>query len=220
MAHKTEGDCPVATGIFIRKQADKQGLSVREMIKQYACEVELPESTVSKWVWPKKDGATKNGSSSNQPKTQTKPETKIQISEIANEIKSGAVSDDHAKIIGDALAEAIDKDICAKRVVSKVVTAVKKKNNERREVKIQEPDNYQRLWKNILAASEGLQLMADGSIPQPQTEEEAEAVKGIMAGLPFLCLQIARMGVDLVDIHETFFKGDRNETKYIDIEEN
>ena len=61
MAHKTEGQCPIATAIFIRKQADKKGSSVRKMIKEYAKESGLPKDTLDKWVWPRKPTAAKNG---------------------------------------------------------------------------------------------------------------------------------------------------------------
>jgi hypothetical protein len=86
---------------------------------------------------------TSNEVKHNQPKTHTKPETKIQISKIADEIKGGAVSDDHAKVIGDAIADAITNGTCSKRVGTKVHTAVKKVNKDRKEVKIKEIDNYQ-----------------------------------------------------------------------------
>ena len=161
---------------------------------------------------------TSNEVKPNPPKTQTKPEVKIQISDIAQEIKSGAVSDDHAKVIGDALADAITNGTCSKRVGTKVHTAVRKVNKDRKEVTVKDINNYQRLWKHVLSTSEGLQILADGSMPSPETEEEAEALKGIIMALPHLCLQTARMGVDLMEIHESLQKGEtKNEKKYIDI---
>jgi len=217
MAHKTEGDCPIATAIFIKKQAEKQGVSLNKMIELYAEESERPIGTIRDWVWPQ-DRSMKNHTTSKPPKTQTKPEVKIQISDIAQEIKSGAVSDDHAKVIGDALADAITNGTCSKRVGTKVHTAVRKVNKNRKEVTVKDINNYQRLWKHVLSTSEGLQILADGSMPSPETEEEAEALKGIIMALPHLCLQTARMGVDLMEIHESLQKGEtKNEKKYIDI---
>jgi len=217
MAHKTEGDCPIATAIFIKKQAEKQGVSLNKMIELYAEESERPIGTIRDWVWPQ-DRSMKNHTTSKPPKTQTKPEVKIQISDIAQEIKSGAVSDDHAKVIGDALADAITNGTCSKRVGTKVHTAVRKVNKDRKEVTVKDINNYQRLWKHVLSTSEGLQILADGSMPSPETEEEAEALKGIIMALPHLCLQTARMGVDLMEIHESLQKGEtKNEKKYIDI---
>ena len=75
------------------------------------------------WINRKKRGCA-NAQPDKFPKTQTKPETKIQISKIADEIKSGAVSDDHAKQIGDALADAITDGTCAKRVTIKRMTSL------------------------------------------------------------------------------------------------
>jgi len=66
-------------------------------------------------------------------------------------------------------------------------------------VKPKAPDNFRLLWEHILAVSEGLQTWADGTM-----KPDKIAVKSIMAALPFMCLQAARMGVDLVKIHETF----------------
>lgn len=224
MAHKSEGDCPVATAVFIRKQADKQGLSVNEMINEYSTESGLPKSTLDKWVWPRKPGTAKNGVADKAKKTHTKPEVKTQISEIVKEIKAGAVSDDHAKKLGDALAGAVTDGICDKRVITKAHTAVKKDNAKRKETKSKEIDNYQRLEKHVTAATNGLQLLADGSIPPPETEKELDAATCIKGALPNLCLQTARLGVNLIEINEDFYKGDEDgkkrregkEAKYIE----
>jgi hypothetical protein len=54
MAHKTEGQCPLATAIFIRKQAEKLGVSLERMIENYAVEAETPRETIRHWVWPRK----------------------------------------------------------------------------------------------------------------------------------------------------------------------
>jgi len=143
-------------------------------------------------------------------KTQTKPEVKIQISKVAKEVRSGAVSDDHAKELGDALGDAIDRGVCAKRVGTKTATAVKKANKKTKEVKPKEVDNYQRLEKHVTGATNGLQLLADGSIPSPVSEKEADAAICIKAALPNLCLQIARLGINLIEINEIYYKGDEN----------
>jgi hypothetical protein len=122
------------------------------------------------------------------------------------------------QVIGDVLADAITNGTCAKRVGTKVHTAVKKVNKNRKEVTPKKIDNYQRLWKHVCGASEGLQLLTDGSIPPPSTEEEAEALRGIIMAMPHLCLQTARMGVDLMEIHKSLQKGEANNKKeYIDI---
>ena len=85
-------------------------------------------------------------------------------------------------------------------------------------MKLKEIDNYKRLEKFVKGASSGLTLLADGSIPPPETEEEGDAALCIIATLPNLCLQIARLGVDLIEINETFYKGESNEIEYVDIE--
>ncbi len=54
MAHKTEGQCPLATAIFIRKQAERLGVPLEKMIEDYAVEADTPKETVRHWVWPRK----------------------------------------------------------------------------------------------------------------------------------------------------------------------
>lgn len=52
MARRTEGECPIATSIFIKKQAEQRGVSLNEVIKQYSEETGTPVRTVERWVWP------------------------------------------------------------------------------------------------------------------------------------------------------------------------
>ena len=54
MAYKTEGQCPIATDIFIRKRAKRLGVSLEKMIEDYAVEADTPKETVRHWVWPRK----------------------------------------------------------------------------------------------------------------------------------------------------------------------
>jgi len=82
MAHITDGECPVATSIFIRKQAEKRGVSINEQIKDYADESGTPFDTVEKWVWPRLKSAenhtAKNGGDNSQPpETITNPTPEI-----------------------------------------------------------------------------------------------------------------------------------------------
>jgi len=87
-------------------------------------ETKINPETLKSRAYRKQQKSGSNEPKDKPPKTQTKPDTKIQISEIAKEIKSGAVSDDHAKQIGDALADAITDGTCAKRVTIKRMTSL------------------------------------------------------------------------------------------------
>ena len=148
----------------------------------------------------------------------TKPEVKKQLNDLVSAIDNDEVSDDDVKKIVDKVADKVENGSYSKRVCTKAHTAVRKVNKNRKEVTVKDINNYQRLWKHVLSTSEGLQILADGSMPSPETEEEAEALKGIIMALPHLCLQTARMGVDLMEIHESLQKGEtKNEKKYIDI---
>lgn len=56
MARITEGECPIATKIFIEKESEKRGIPKSEMIRHYAEESGTPEATVQSWVYPRKRG--------------------------------------------------------------------------------------------------------------------------------------------------------------------
>jgi len=72
-----------------------------------------------------------------------------------------------------------------------------------KENSVKEPDNFQRLWKHVLATSEGLTFFADGTI-KPTTEDEANAAKGILEAGQSIIVQFARLGIDVVGTYETF----------------
>jgi len=224
MAHKTEdGTCPIATNIFIRKQAEKRKISIRKMIEDYSKEAEIPIGTLNDWIWPKEKTAMETHSTSKPTKSHTKPEVKIQLNGVAVEIKDGGVSDDDAKVLADAIAEQITTGKMAARVGSRLETAAKKNRKKRKGVKPKEIDNYRKLWDHVLASCDGLRALAEGIIPTPQLEEEAEAAIGIKSALPDLCLQLARLGVDLIEINEVYYKqgetnnGSRKKIEHINI---
>jgi len=86
MAHRTEGECPIATNIFIRKQAKRLGVSLEAMIKKYAEEAERPVETIRHWVWPRSKETVKTDSKDNPRKKQAKPE-------IIEENEVGTIND-------------------------------------------------------------------------------------------------------------------------------
>jgi hypothetical protein len=181
-------------------------------------EVRISPNTLKMRAYRKQDDLDTNVPNDNPMKKQTKPEVKKQLDEFVSAVKKDEITDDDAKKIADAIADKITNGTFAKRVGTKLATAVKKVNKERKEVTVRKTDNYQRLWKHVKDAANGLQIMADGAIPKPENEEEAEALKGTLMALPNLCLQTARMGVNLMEIHESLNKGEPiNEKKYIDI---
>jgi hypothetical protein len=136
-------------------------------------------------------------------KKSTKPTTKSQLDHLAAEIAAGNVSDEDAKIVGNAVAKAIKSGKAAPRVGSAVATAVRKSHKKGVRKPKKEPDNFQRLWKHILSAVEGLTYFADGTIT-PTTEDEINAAKGILEAGSSLIIQYARLGIDVVGIYDTF----------------
>jgi hypothetical protein len=152
-----------------------------------------------------------NGCSCEHSENQAEKESKKRLKrmeEVVEEILSGSASDDDVKKIGDAIADSISSGTREKRVGTAVTKAVIELNRSRKEVKVKEPDNYRRLWDHVLKVGDGLQLLADGSILNPETEDESEALRGLLMGLPHICLHSARLGVDLMEIHEVYLGGE------------
>ena len=137
---------------------------------------------------------------------------KKQLDLIVEAFVEGEISDDDAKKFIDAVADKVQDGTFAKRVGTKLERAVKKVKKPRKKA-IKEIDNYRRLLKHVSGTTSGLQALVDGETPIPSTETEREAAICIKAALPNLCLQIARLGVDLVEMNETFFKGDQRESR-------
>lgn len=140
---------------------------------------------------------------------QTKPETKIQLKEVVGEIKNNSVSDDDLKIVGDALADAISEGKAAPRVATKAASAVKKAFKKNHKPEPKEIDNFYRLSRHALSLQEGLQIWADGNMPEPTSPDEREYAKIIRAASTSIITNYARLGIDVIGIYETFFKGDK-----------
>ena len=147
-------------------------------------------------------------------KKQTKPEVKKQLDVVVEALKQNEITDDDAKKVIDIAADKVKNGTFSKRVGTKMATAVKKVNKDRKEVTVRETDNYQRLLKHVSGTTSGLQALIDGEIPEPDTETEREAAICIKAALPNLCLLIARLGINLIEINDIFFKGEQNERQH------
>ena len=131
MAHKTEGgDCPLTVNAIIRKRAKDENISLSKMITKTSEEINIPEKTIEKWVWPKKkdahESAPKNGGASNALRKHTKPQVKIQLNDTIVAIDKGQVSDDDLKSVIDKVAEKVEKGEASARVLSKSKTTFKK----------------------------------------------------------------------------------------------
>ena len=138
-------------------------------------------------------------------KKQTKEEVKFQLEEVAKEIKAGNVSDDDTKKVGDAIADTIDKGTSAMRVGTRVATAVKKVVKKDKVIEPKPINNFYRLKKHTISSIEGLTFWADGTM-KPETEDEAECAKIILAGAANMIIQFARLGIDVQGIYETFIR--------------
>ena len=134
----------------------------------------------------------------------TDESVKTHLDQVVMAFVKDEITDDDAKRIIDLAANKVNDGTFAKRVGTKMAAAIKKVNKSRKPIEVKETDNYQRLLKHVSGTTNGLQLLVDGAIPKPENEEEAEAAICIKAALPNLCLLIARLGIDLIEINEIF----------------
>jgi len=148
-----------------------------------------------------------------EPEEKRKPETKIQLEDVAGKIQKGEVSDDDIKEMADAIADVIESGKSAPRVGAKVATAVKqslkKKWNGKEDKK--QNDNFLRLHRLALSFQEGLQFWADGTM-RPEGKNEAQYAQGVRMASTSIITNYARLGIDVKNIYETFYEG-RNENE-------
>jgi hypothetical protein len=183
------GETPYAIGQLIAREVEK------------LFEVKIPPETI-------RSRARRQVRSNDQPskptKKQTKPEIKLQLEGAKKVLENEQIADDDLKqFIGDPLAKRISNGKSAPRAGSRVATAVKKSHKKEVKKLKPDPDNFQRLWRKVLAVSEGLTFWADKTM-MPTTPDEANAAKGILAAGQTIIVQLARLGFDVVGTYETF----------------
>jgi len=132
-------------------------------------------------------------------KKQTKPDVKFKLDEIKEEIKENNIADDDLKEVFDMVAEKIDEDIIAPRVVSKVETAVKKYHSRRRRIPMgSKAGRIELLNKKLGECSEELKLLVDGQIKMSSGDQKyITAIKG---HAPSMVWSFHDLGVDIQKI--------------------
>jgi len=129
----------------------------------------------------------------------TKPDVKFKLDEIKEEIKENNIADDDLKGVFDMVAEKIDEDIIAPRVVSKVETAVKKYHSRRRRIPMgSKAGRIELLNKKLGECSEELKLLVDGQIKMSSGDQKyITAIKG---HAPSMVWSFHDLGVDIQKI--------------------
>lgn len=132
----------------------------------------------------------------------TKPETKIQLDNVKEEMKTGNVSNDDAKELCDTVADLIEEEVFAPRVGSSVGPAVKKKLTEKKEKK--PVDHYYKLMKDAESVLTRFQLVTDGhedwKIITKGDRNAYGAIKHMQPG--FVC-RAHYFGVDVIKVYNT-----------------
>ena len=203
----------------------------------YCAEIGISRNTIINWFNKHhlSYSQTKLNKGQNLPidkpsKKHTKPDTKLQLDKINKEINENSISDDDIKILMNNVADKIENKKVSSRVGTRVQKAVRsqrlevmKKNIESGMVErnLKPIDNFYRLKKHILSAIEGLTYWADKTI-KPETQDEAECAKIIMASAANNIIQYARLGIDVQGIYSTFIEGKdtkngRNKQEYIEL---
>jgi hypothetical protein len=142
---------------------------------------------------------------------QTVPEVKKQLVKVVKEIKSAKVSDDDIKKLDIVIATAITEGTSAVRVGTATATAVKNATKKKGGVEPKPIDNFKKLNNHMKAAIDGLTLFAEGTM-EPETEDEAEYAKAILAKAANFIIQYARLGADIEGILNTFVEGETNDS--------
>ncbi len=137
----------------------------------------------------------------------TKPEVKKQLEQLGKSIKHGEVSDDDVKEFVDIIGDGITAGKLAPRVATKAATAVTKAFKKNAPPpKRKEPDTFLKLSRLAMSFQEGLQFWADQTI-KPKTKDEIQYGRVIRAASTSIITNYARLGIDVVGIYDTFYKG-------------
>jgi hypothetical protein len=190
--------CKVGCKYRIEKQAEEEGVSLKQAIKDWAKEHNVPTTTVEAWVYLKKEHG--KPCTPKPIRKQTKPETKIQLEEITKEIEANNIADDDLKPIHDATAKKVKEGKVAPHVASKLVTAAKERRRDRSKYPKEEiPSEVKRLSRKLDDCSEQLQLLAEGTLKV--TSGDQIYLKSIRAkGLSFIW-SFHDMGIDIPKVY-------------------
>lgn len=147
-----------------------------------------------------------NTSSSNPLRTHTKPDDKIKLNEIKEKIKENSFSDDDLKAVSDTIAEKVASGQSGIRIGSKMATAVKKKEINKKQKKefesnFTEKSRIQILNSKLEHALEELKFLVQGDIEKQGGDEiwiKAIATKG-----PSFIWQFHKLGIDLNKVYQT-----------------
>lgn len=143
-------------------------------------------------------------------KKHTKKEVKLQLEDVAKYIKSADVADDDIKKLDLAISTVISNGTAAVRVGTATATAVKKATKKKGGTEPKPIDNFKKLNNCMKQAIDGLTLFAEGTM-KPETEDEAEYAKAILAKAANFITQYARLGADIQGILYTFVEGETND---------
>jgi hypothetical protein len=212
MAIRTEGACPISTNIYIRKQAKKEKISLREMMRRYSKESETPYATLDNWVHPRKKNDAKNGVISEPDQKRTEQEIKEYVSQIIERIEKGEISEDDVKDILDTAAAGIGKKVYPIGVGAEVQPAIKavRQKNKSKGPKPKQIDKFDRLHKLGLKFLDGLKAWADGKM-KPENSDEDVCAQAILKGADSCIVQYGRLGIDVVGVYETFLEGNEDD---------
>jgi hypothetical protein len=206
----------------VDKACENKGVSKSEAFKDLQkfynkIGVEITFGSIkTKYYKAKKEKEVSNETIHKPMKKHTKPEVKKQLKVVAKEAADGKISDDDMKILDSATAKAITEGKAAVRVGTATATAVKRENKKKQKTKRKEVDNFKRLNNHLKTSLDGLTIWADGQM-HPESEDEAECARAILAKGTYLIIQYARLGTDIQGIYDTFIQGENeNERQEFD----
>jgi hypothetical protein len=143
-----------------------------------------------------KGGLIKNFIKDKPLKKLTKSDTKFKLEEVKEEIKADAISDSDLKEVFDVVAQKIDEDKIAPRVVSKVETSVRKYHARRKRTPEKtKASRVELLDRKLGDCSEELKLLVDGQIEMSSGDQKY--VNAIQGHAPSMIWSFHDLGVDI-----------------------
>ena len=205
MARKTEGECPIATNIYIRRRAKKEKISIKKMMEIYSKESETPYATLDRWVYPRKKKSYVENDVTPTSLNETKLELKEHVDKVIEKITSGEMSEDKVKEIVDSVAAGIEKEIYPVRVGTEIQPTIKP-GRQKKKKKGPEPkqmDKFDRLHKLSSKFLVGLKAWADGKM-KPENSDEDVCAQAILMGAASCIVQYGRLGIDVLAFMKRF----------------
>jgi len=183
----------------IHNQRDRRNITDADLIR---C-IELVDSRKPRGGDRKRDAAKSIGASEPIDFKSSAQQTAGIVGTSEAKVKKARTVIDHAD---DKTRQEVES---GEKSIHKAYQETQQKRSPKAHVPI---DNFKRLNNHMKATIDGLTLFSEGTM-MPETEDEAEYAKAILAKAANFIIQYARLGADIEGIYNTFVKGDADKIR-------